>query len=259
MPLVFRRLAGFVLAATASLGCSGSAFSNGEPQTEGGRSDASLDAPTSPESALPESGLPESNLLEGASPDVVRDTSPRPPVELNLPIADDSDDATWINGTDERLHFGASNLTVEVGSDSEMGRVGLRFFLPIPRGSTIVSAHLRLQRVEGTALESESMQVQVFDTSNITPFDEAHVHAPSGHASIWPATVSGFLVGANGKEIESPELKLLVQHIVDAPDWSESRPIGFVLSPDRLDSWVAFGDRSGAAGQSALRVTYTAP
>jgi hypothetical protein len=215
----FRRLAGFALAASSAAGCSGDAFSGGAQTTDGG--------------------------------------GPRLPVELNLPIADDSDDATWINGTDERLHFDDTDFSIEVGVDSEMGRVGLRFVLPIPHGATIASANLRLRRVAGEAAETESIQVQVFDSSSVAPFDEAHVHVPSGHANIWPATVSGFLLGANGQELESPDLKVLVQHVVDAPDWSSDRPIGFVLSPDHMATWVAFADRGGGAGQSALRVVFT--
>jgi hypothetical protein len=197
--------------------------------------------------------------LEGAVPEAGREAAPKSPVELNLPIAGDADDATWINGTDERLHFGDANFSIEVGVDSEMGRIGLRFVLPIPQGSTIGSAHLRLRRVEGSAADTESMQVQVFDSANVPPFDESHVHAPSGHASIWPETVSGFLVGANGDEIESPDLKTLVQHALDAPDAGSSRPIGFVISPDRMDAWVSFADSASHAGQATLRVVYTPP
>jgi hypothetical protein len=200
---------------------------------------------------------PDATLDVGAAelaPEASREAAP--PVELNLPVAADADDATWINGTDERLHFDDTNLSVEVGVDSEMGRVGLRFVLPIPRGATIESAHLRLRRVAGAAAETETMQVQVFDTASVPPFDDAHVHAPSGHASVWPTTVSGFLVGKNGDQVESPDIKTLVQHALDARDASASPSIGFVLSPDRMETWVAFADSASGPGQAALRVVY---
>jgi hypothetical protein len=230
-----RGVAVLVLAGPSWVGCSGDAFST-EPA---GTTDAGT-------------------MAEGA-PEAAREAAPKPPVELNLPIAGDADDATWINGTDERLRFGDSNLSIEVGVDSEMGRAGLRFSLPIPPGATIDSARIRLRRTTGAAAETETMQVQVFDTANVPPFDEAHVHAPSGHASIWSTTVSGFLVGADGDEIESPELKALLQHVLEAPDAAASPTVGFVLSPDRMQTWVAFADSAGDAGRAVLRVVYTPP
>jgi hypothetical protein len=238
------RLASFVFVATWSFGCSGAEFSKGEPAADAA-------APNGPQ----DTGTP----LDTGVPDAARETAPPAPVELNLVVANDTDDATWIDGTDERLHFSETDLAVEVGVDAEMGRVGFRFLLPVPRGSTIASAHLRLRRVSGDATETETMQVQVFDTANVAPFDETHVHAPAGHASVWPATVSGFLVGTNGKDLESPDLKSLVQHVSDAPDESEMRTIGFVLSPDRMATWVSFADSSGNQGAAALRVVYTPP
>jgi hypothetical protein len=184
------------------------------------------------------------------------DVGPPTTVELHLLLDSDTDDATWINGTDERLYYGADELNVEVGTDAEMGRIGLRFAIPVPPGAVIESAVLRLYRVDGDAAENGTMQVQVFDSVALPPFDDAHTHAPAEHAPIWPVTVSGFPLGGVGDYVESPNLRELVQHIVDEPAWIEGGAAGFLISPDDMSGWAAFADSASGSGQTSLDIVY---
>jgi hypothetical protein len=193
---------------------------------------------------------------DGAMPDG-SDGAPAA-VNLEIVITRDVDDCTWINTTDERLHYDADSLYGEVGADTEAGRTGLRFVLPVPKGATINSAILELHRIIGDALDTETMQVQVFDSADVPPFDEAHVHAPAGHAAVWATSIRNIGVGVNGMPVTTPDLKLLVQHVIDRSDWTQGGAIGLVLSPDVMGvRWVDYADSSLGIGQPTLRVRYT--
>lgn len=199
-----------------------------------------------------------SNPVEDATGGGVAPSEAGPPtaVEIHLVLENDADDATWINGTDERLYYGPDELNVEVGTDAEMGRIGLRFAIPVPPDAVIESAILRLYRVDGNASEDGTMQVQVFDSASLPPFDEAHAHAPGEHAPIWPVTVTGFSIGAAGNSVESPNLRQLVQHIVDDAAWVEGGAAGFLLSPDDMSGWASFADSASGGGQTSLDIVY---
>lgn len=185
------------------------------------------------------------------------------PNEIVQQITKSADDCTWILGNgeyQERLRYSDTEQWLEVGNDGEMGRMGLRFVLPIPPKSTIVSASLQLQRVAGTASSTDTMSIQVYDSGNVPAFDGSHRHAPGLHvtAGLYATAVRGTLMGENNKQVTSADVKLLVQRVVDRSDFAANGAmgtIGFVLSPDLTTSWVAYGDSSNGAG-ATLRVSY---
>ena len=256
------------IALCGAIACSGESFATDGPSMDGQGPDAAQPLPGNMSfdgsaaqdaggSAATEdaagSGPVEDAMGSGVGPS---DVGPPTTVELHLLLDRDADDATWINGTDERLYYGPDELNVEVGTDAEMGRIGLRFAIPVPQGAVIESAVLRLYRVDGDAAEDGTMQVQVFDSAALPPFDDAHTHAPAEHASIWPVTVSGFPIGAAGNFVESPNLKELVQHIVHDPAWVEGGAAGFLISPDDMLGWAAFADSASGPGQTSLDIVY---
>jgi hypothetical protein len=185
-----------------------------------------------------------------------------PEITLTLTVTKDQDDATWINNTDERLHYDMDSFYLEVGADTEAGKAGLRFELPVPPGSIINSAIIQLFRTIGDALPDESMKVQVYDSPNVPPFDDAHTHAPEAHAAggLWPTFVGPIWVGENGKAVQTSELKQLVQHVVDRSDWVAGSAIGFVFSAQTMGvRWVDFADSSLSMNQPYLQLNYTPP
>ncbi|HMJ12628.1 MAG TPA: hypothetical protein VK524_14495 [Polyangiaceae bacterium] len=247
------RLVVLSLSTVLALACSNSDFSSGKDAGNGPNDAAGSDRT---DSGNLQSDASDSGGLEAGETDAGREAAA--PVRLNLEIENDADDATWIGGADERLAYGEGNRFIEVGADSEFGRAGLRFKLPIAKGSTIHSATLRVRRVDGTAQQDETMLVQVWDTANLEPFSEDHAHLPRDHApaGLWPSLVNGFLAGTNGSILESPDLTTLVQHLVDRPDWEMDGAIGFQLAPDTVQTWLALADSSG--GESAsLQVSFT--
>ena len=183
-------------------------------------------------------------------------------VSTTLQIENDGDDGVWLNGTDEGTHHGPDLLVLEVGADAEAARTGLIFHLPVPPGSRINSARVDLHRIDGDAAASETMQVQVWDSCRVPPFDDTHVHAPAEHVAegLWPTAVTGFAVGTNNTDILSPELAPLTQHVVDKPDWATGATVGFFLSPAGMQgSWVMFDDSSAGTGAATLKLSYAPP
>jgi hypothetical protein len=210
------------------------------------------------------------------APDAGTDAGPPAPVTLDVTIDDDRDDATWIlvNGVhEERLHYddreNGAGRHIEVANDLESGRAGLRFVLPIPVGATISSARLFLQRFRNAeaatmmdwAPASATMQVQVFESPLLDPFDPSHRHAPTEHGpmpGIWASSVKGYRVGEFDEVVESPELKALVQHVIAKPDWAPGRAVSFLLSNDSIPAtnYADFTDSSAGFSPPRLRVVY---
>jgi hypothetical protein len=173
-------------------------------------------------------------------------------------ISKPSDDCTWI-GNQERLRFSDTEPVLEVGTDAEMGRAGLRFTLPIAAGSRIVTAILRVYRVGGEAADADTLTVQVFDVANVAAFDATHMHGAAEHATggLWAIKASGMPAGKANQFTQSPDLTPLIQHVLDKPDWMPGGGIGFVLSPETMTGWASYGDSSAGSGKAAsLRVSY---
>jgi hypothetical protein len=170
-----------------------------------------------------------------------------PVTALELSIAGDQDDGAWImeeGVLEERTHLNpvdhntAGNV-ISVSTDDGLNRLGLRFALPLERGAQIVSATLTLMRVgqEDFANATDTMLVRVFDSDSVAAFSDAHRHkSPSEHApeGLWPQAIGGFAVGVSGSRTTSPDLSVLVQHVIDRPGWTRGAYIGFVVSPEQM-------------------------
>jgi hypothetical protein len=70
--------------------------------------------------------------------------------------------------------------------------------------------------------------------------------------------VPGFALGTAGSDITSPDLSMLVQHIVDKADWTSVGMVGFFLAPDQENGhWAYFADSSNATlGGATLELSY---
>jgi hypothetical protein len=236
-----------------------------------------LDAESVADDASSEASAPDAERdAAAAGPDAARDAGPPAPVTLDLTIRDDRDDATWINidGVDqERLHYddraNGAGRHIEVANDRQNGRSGLRFPLTVPVGATIMSARLSLQRFRNSepqymqdwAAASATIQVQVFESPQIAAFDPAHRHPPAEHGpmpGVWATSVKGYRIGEFDEVVESPELRTLVQHVIDKADWAPGRAVTFLLSNDTIaeTDYVDFTDSSAGKVSPRLRVVY---
>jgi hypothetical protein len=197
----------------------------------------------------------------GSGPDAAAEARPEGG-QLTVAIAADVNDALWLNGDDERLHYSATDLTLEVGTDAEIARTGLRFQISIPPRALISSAKLGLRSADLHTDSTSTMKVLVFDTVDVPPFSDLHEHLPEGHAKLAGKDIRGFVVCESGQVCVSPNIAELVQRIVDKPEWTGSGWIGFVLAPDdafAASSWISFEDSAADGVPPTLEVVYGPP
>lgn len=125
--------------------------------------------------------------------------------------------------------FDAGGLCLGRESDGRVWQTGLQFALDLPPGTTIASARLR---VTATADNSGSVtsEVRAYDVASAQPFSSTHTHQLTAHHPTTSAAVSWGMPNVTGGQIyDSPDLRSLVQAIVDRPDWSTGNVIGFTL------------------------------
>jgi hypothetical protein len=214
------------------------------------------------DAAPPDAAPPDAASLEAA---MERTEEARPEGgRISRTIIADENDALWLDGTDERLHYSSTDLTLEVGTDAEIGRTGLRFQISAPPRASITSAKIRL-RSETTHTDfASTMTVSIYDSVDVPPFSDLHAHLPEEHdpRHLWGHLVKGFMVCETGEICASPDLAELVQRIVDKPEWTGTGWIGFVLVPGddfAASSWISFEDSSANTEPPSLEIEYAPP
>jgi hypothetical protein len=238
--------------------------------SEAGTSDA---AAADIDASKGDAGVGDRDAADTGTTDGSAGADAKQPMTQTFPIAADEDDAVWYVHPDfddfrELLHFVppehmSSGFTIEVGADGAQARAGLRFRLPMAPGARVLAATLALKRMPPDEnLPTDTMRVQVFDADDVPAFAGTHYHVrPDDHAAsgLWGVSVGNFAVGKAGDTITSPDLSILVQHVVDRPGWRGGAYLGFVLFPELLgDGFAPLGDSFAAQGAS-LSVTWREP
>ncbi|MBL8749782.1 MAG: PQQ-dependent sugar dehydrogenase [Planctomycetes bacterium] len=182
------------------------------------------------------------------APLLVLDWVPADPVLSTLPVALGSEDSN------EGIDSGQIDLTAPklvLGGDvGEEQITGLRFVLPIPNGATIDSARLRFTAAVACTGPAE-LQLRVEDADDAPPFVVARLDLsdrPASSASVvW--TPPEWLGGQCGPSQRSPELRSLLQALVERPGWNAGNAcvvliqgIGTRLAYSR-DAWVRTAPR----------------
>jgi hypothetical protein len=155
----------------------------------------------------------------------------------------------------EQSLAGSMSLTssdLELVTDgSTVQLVGLRFpSLGVPPGATIIEAFVQFQVDEAsTSASSLLVQGQAADTALAFTSASGNLGSrPRTTASVawspptWPST------GAAGPEQRTPDLRDVVQEIVDRPGWTEASALALVVSGSGRRTAEAYeGSASGAA------------
>ncbi|MGC4114990.1 MAG: hypothetical protein QM765_10350 [Myxococcales bacterium] len=182
------------------------------------------------------------------------------PATLTISIAADSDDATWIasnGGVTERLVYDANKYRyIEVGADSEQGRAGLRFALPLDQGTTVRHAYLSVRcTVHGLVTGVDTMRVMTWNSANLAPFSANDAHGPAEHdpGGLGTLTVGSWPICSFGMWTKSPDLALLVNGVLSMRGWRSGNAIGFLLSPEwTSNDWIGLDDSSSAPLTAAI-------
>ncbi len=108
-------------------------------------------------------------------------------------------------------------------------QVGLEFPLAVPPGATVLSAHLK---VTGAAARDgfPNVAVTAFDVADAPPFVHGSTAPIPSIASALGETIAWVVEPfVDGQGYESPELRNLIQALVDRPDWQSGNHVGLLI------------------------------
>jgi uncharacterized protein YjiK len=153
---------------------------------------------------------------------------------VEVPVASSSDDA------EERVSTGAVDLTssdleltFDGSSSSSRQAVGMRFAgVTVPQGATITKAYVQFQVDEATT-GTCSLTIQAQAADNPATFTTATgdiTSRPLTTASVawnppgWPT------VGARGADQQTPDLKTVIQAVVNRGGWASGNAIAMIVN-----------------------------
>lgn len=183
------------------------------------------------------------------------------PTEVNTEVtASNRDGASYGNGLEALSVDAGAGESVYLGNpDGNLERAGFEFQLNVPNGATITSAFMTIYCVEinGT---SGNVTTAVYDVDTAAVFDGAHTHNLEVHDTVSGTTVawaSPPFTASNS--FTSPDIKSLVQVVVDRAGWAANNYIGILMLPD---SWTMgseigiYSATEGSANRATLQVFY---
>jgi hypothetical protein len=139
-------------------------------------------------------------------------------------------------------------------------QMGLEFALDVPRGTRITSAVLEFLPTADQA-GSPLLSVRAYDVASAPVFVSGSPLALTAHAPLGGGSISWSPAAFTpGVPSSSPDLRALVQAVVDRPDWLPGGFLGLVLdgTPSSADSWRCVANFA-AGTPPILRVTYGLP
>ncbi len=183
----------------------------------------------------------------------IRDAALDEPGRISLQVSTSTDDA-------EEEEDGAVDLT---SSDLELGQegtspqlVGIRFgSAGVPGGATITSARLQLTTDEVSTAPT-SVTIQAHRSARASAFASTNRNLssrPLTAASVSWEPASWPTVGASTDAQRSPELRTLLQELVDQPDWDTSSDIVLLIAGTGRRTAESFDGKSSAAPQLIIQ------
>jgi lysophospholipase L1-like esterase/Rieske Fe-S protein len=176
---------------------------------------------------------------------------------FDIQVSASSDDAEETVSTGQML---VKNSDLELAFDGTPQAVGLRFTdIDIPQGALIQNAYVQFQ-VDETSSEATSLMIRGQEIDNAPTFAGGVV----GDITSRAVTASGIFwnppawntVGAAGSEQQTPDIKNVIQEIVNLPGWSNGNSLAIILTGTGKRVAESFdGSQSGAP---LLHVEYIA-
>jgi parallel beta helix pectate lyase-like protein/K319-like protein len=161
--------------------------------------------------------------------DSVQVTVLPPPAPIERRIATGTDDAEEPSGGFPNL----SSADIELVFDSSLQTVGLRFTnVAVPPGATITSAYIQFEADEVQS-EVTNLTLRGQAADNPTTFASS-----SGNVSARPQTTASAswspapwtVVGEAGANQRTPELKTVIQEIVNRPGWASGNALAIIVT-----------------------------
>ncbi|WP_025664704.1 Ig-like domain-containing protein [Aquimarina megaterium] len=183
---------------------------------------------------------------------------------LTVPVSDGYDDVEenfvgqlYIDSSDLELVYDATNLI-------SFQKVGIRFQnIVIPRGATINSAYIQFTADESHHKQAE-LEFSLHNSDNSPLFsNENNVSGRNvvSHKVRWKP--NPWIAGQSGSAQRTPNLKGMVQQIVDKGGWNPGNNMSFIIRGKGKSSWrtqykrVVSAYESGSDKAAKLIVNYT--
>ena len=183
---------------------------------------------------------------------------------ITVPIANGADDVEedsngtlYANSSDLELVYDASN-------NSSFQTIGLRFqSIRLPKNATITNAYLQFTADESNSATTE-LRIALENSSNSSSFSTSNnVSGRLVYSNRVTWRPSAWTSGERGSAQRSPNLKGLVQNLVNASGWQSGNSASFVITGTGVSSSSTSAIRvadsyEGGAGKAArLVVNYT--
>ncbi|UII32648.1 fibronectin type III domain-containing protein [Fulvivirga ulvae] len=167
----------------------------------------------------------------------------------NDDVEEHQNGSMYMNSSDIELVYDGSR-----GNQS----IGLRFQgLSIPQGATILSAHVQFT-VDETNSGSSNLTIKAHDTDNAPAFSTSSYNVssrPTTSESVNWSPSAWSSVGQAGSSQKTPDLKNIVQELVNRNGWSQSSALALVITGTGERTAEAYDGSSASA--PAIYVTYS--
>ena len=168
--------------------------------------------------------------------------------------------AAWLDdveeGTSGTIYVNSSDLEL-ITDGSSTQKVGVRWpGLAIPRGATITSAYIQFAAKEAQS-EATSLSIRAEASDNAAAFGSStgNLSARTLGAAAASWSPVAWAAGEAGANQRTPELKSLIQEVVNRPAWASGNAIAFIVSgTGHRTAWANDGN---AAAAPLLHVDYT--
>lgn len=162
-------------------------------------------------------------------------------------IIDGNDDAFEVYGEAPLFDLHYLKLGMESYPEPHITMIGLRFQnFTVPKGSEIVSAYLQFSSFSGSIGDTVVMWIYAELSNNAEPFKneiyDIHHRARTSYETDVEWTTQNWQPMEPGPDQKTPDLKALIQEIIDFDGWSSGNAIHIRLTPfdiNRPDSLTA--------------------
>ncbi len=151
-------------------------------------------------------------------------------LSLDIPVSSTNDDA---EEKESNGHMYRDSSDLELTEDDHQQVIGIRFQnLNIPKNATITNAYIQFS-VDETSSEATNLNIYGEATDNANSFSDSHYNISSRSkttsSTAWspPAWNSRHEQGVNQR---TPELKDIIQEIVNRGGWSSGNSMSFIIT-----------------------------
>lgn len=166
---------------------------------------------------------------------------------------------------DDAYKSGASSINtsgfISFGNAGGVIRnAGIRFrSVPIPKGSTIVSAYIKLKANANLSGNNCNARIKAEDNSNPAQFSD---YTDFAGRTLTTNYVDWSSIGAftTGTEYTSPNIATVIQEIVDRDDWTKNKNLVLFINDNSSDTdarRAAYGFEDSTTDCAKLEITYT--